>query len=296
MIHSFPKIFALGTKYVKNIFDGEVNISEKVDGSQMSFGKINGELEIRSKNKKLYVDNPEKMFSAGIEYIESIKSLLPEGLAFHCEYLKAPKHNSLTYARIPKNHLMLYGIRTLQDDFIPALELMADTLGIEVVPTIFEGLIANPEEVHVLMNQESVLGRVKIEGLVVKNYNKPFLLGGQVIPLMMGKLVSEAFKEVHRANWNEGETRKSRLDGFLSSFCTEARWRKSIQSLRDRGELLEEPKDIGPLLKEIHLDIQEEEKENIKDWLWGEFSKELKRRSTKGFVEFYKKEILKESF
>ena len=32
MIHSFPKIWHLGTKNVANIFDSEVEITEKVDG------------------------------------------------------------------------------------------------------------------------------------------------------------------------------------------------------------------------------------------------------------------------
>lgn len=42
MIKAFPKIFALGTQYTEGIFDSEVEITEKIDGSQFNFGKIEG--------------------------------------------------------------------------------------------------------------------------------------------------------------------------------------------------------------------------------------------------------------
>lgn len=42
-LHSFPKIFAVGTSYIQDLLNGEVEVTEKVDGSQFVFGKINGE-------------------------------------------------------------------------------------------------------------------------------------------------------------------------------------------------------------------------------------------------------------
>ena len=44
MIKAFPKIFAIGQDYIKDIFDGEVEVTEKIDGSQFVFGKLAGEL------------------------------------------------------------------------------------------------------------------------------------------------------------------------------------------------------------------------------------------------------------
>lgn len=52
MISAFPKIFAIGTKYIDSIFDNEVEITEKVDGSQFAFGKIDGEVYCRSKGNQ----------------------------------------------------------------------------------------------------------------------------------------------------------------------------------------------------------------------------------------------------
>lgn len=45
---AFPKILHLGDKAIRDIFDEEVEITEKVDGSQFGFGIVEGELIIRS--------------------------------------------------------------------------------------------------------------------------------------------------------------------------------------------------------------------------------------------------------
>jgi nitrous oxidase accessory protein len=52
----------------------------------------------------------------------------------------------------------------------------------------------------------------------------------------------------------------------------------------------------GILLKEIMKDIESEEKETIKNFLWGEFGKELLRHSIRGFPEYYKEKLLSRSF
>ena len=44
--HSYGKIFNLGHKETEALFDGPVVVEEKIDGSQFSFGSINGELNL----------------------------------------------------------------------------------------------------------------------------------------------------------------------------------------------------------------------------------------------------------
>lgn len=261
--------------------------------SQFTFGSFNGELQIKSKKNALYVNDCDGMFALGVDYVSRIAHLLPDGLIFHAEYLKTPKHNVLCYGRVPKNNIMLYGIRRPDDSFIEDLNPYLEMLDLERVPIIFKGKINNLDEIHALMNRESILGEVTIEGLVVKNFAQPFLFGGQAIPLMMGKMVSEKFKEVHKSQWGKQDSGMSKLETFFQSFCTEARWEKAVQHLRDAGELSGEPKDIGPLTREIHQDIIEEEKEAIKTFLWGHFNKMIKSRATRGFPEWYKESLLK---
>jgi len=172
----------------------------------------------------------------------------------------------------------------------------AERFEIERVPVIYYGKIENVAELTGMLEKESILGGTTIEGIVAKNFNRPFLLGGQPIPIMAGKFVSESFKEVHRERWGEEEKTKGRFEIFMESFRTEARWEKAVQHLMEIGELDNEPKDIGKLFKEVHADIKAEEAENIKSWLYSEFIGQIKRKSTAGIAEWYKKRIMENSF
>jgi len=296
MIPAFPKIFAIGSPYIENLFDGEVEVSEKVDGSQFVFGRVNGELHVRSKGRMMYLNAFEKMFAAAIEYVQSIESRVLDNIVYYCEYLMRPKHNVLKYDTIPKNHLALFGVSTPEKRFVTAhhvLEKIANLLGIDVVPLLYQGEIKNSSDVLELLEEESYLGGTKVEGVVVKNYSQQFLIGGQPMPLMAGKYVSEKFKEKHDKDWKKEKTSKGRWQTYCEGFQSEARWHKAVQHLREKGELEFEPRDIGKLIKEIQRDIMEEEKESIKGMLWQEFGKDVLRTAIKGFPETYKEWLLK---
>ena len=298
MIKAFPKIFTLGQSYILDIFQDDVEVTEKLDGSQFSFGKVNGELHFRSKGKVQFVDNPDKMFQPAINYIISIQDRLPEGYVFNSEILNKPKHNSITYERVPRNGIAVFAMSKFGDgSFVGSYSQLADaacTMDMDVVPCLHYGKISSIEELIVFVRAPSYLGGIR-EGVVVKNYHKPFLLGGQPIPLMSGKLVSEAFKEVHRG-WSKENTGKGKWQTFVDGYKTEARWQKAIQHLAEKGELTNSPKDIGALIKEIHRDIVEEEKQEIMNFLWREFSGEVLRKAIGGFPEWYKQQLAAKSF
>ena len=297
MLNAYPKIFAIGTDYIKDIFEGEVEVTEKIDGSQFVFGKFDGVLYMRSKGAALYPEKPEKMFKDGMSYIDSIQESLPDGVAFYCEYLRQPRHNILTYQRIPKNGLALFGaMGMVSKSFSDSISEHAEKLNIDSAPVLFKGNIESVEQLTELLETDSFLGGNKVEGVVVKNYAKPFLLGGQPIPIMAGKFVSEQFKEKHKNNWGKEYSQKGKWQAFIESFKTEARWHKAIQHLRDTGQLENSPRDIGKLIKEIQHDIADEEKDNIKDFLWREFGREVLANSTKGFPEWYKEHLLQSAF
>ena len=295
MIKAFPKIFALGTDYIKEILDGEVEVTEKIDGSQFGFGRLDGELFVRSKGAMLHFEAPNNMFREAVNYIASIGDRIPDNTVFHAEYLQTPHHNSLTYERMPKNHLALFSVSDSTEKFYNHEEIKswADKLEIDAVPLVYKGTIENTDKILEMIGSDSYLGLAKAEGVVVKNYNKPFLLGGQPIPVMCGKYVSENFKEVHRAGWSGEHTGRGKWETFKEGYKTEARWHKAIQFLRDSGELTESPKDIGKLIKRVMQDIEEEEKETIKEFLWKEFGTEVLRMSVHGLPEFYKMHLLK---
>lgn len=300
MIKAFPKIFTIGQDYIADIFKDEVEVTEKIDGSQFVFGKINNELYLRSKGAQLYIENPRNMFKEGIDYVVSIQDKIPDNTVFYCEYLQNPKHNILKYNRIPKNHLILFGASDITGTkFINEYSKLKEysmILDIDVVPLLYHGKIDNIDKIKELCELESILGGVKIEGIVVKNYYRKFLLGGQPIPIMMGKYVSEKFKEVHRDRWGKEFTSKGKWEQFKESFRTEARWLKAIQHLKEKNKLENSPRDIGKIIKEIYNDIKEEEQETIKKFLWEQFGEEILRYSVKGFAEFYKEYLMKKTF
>ena len=102
--HSYPKVYALGHAAISELFEDEVIVEEKVDGSQFSFGKFDGKFLIRSKNKQMDIDAPEKMFVLGAQSVQDLD--LKDGWTYRAEYLMRPKHNVLAYDRMPTNYLM----------------------------------------------------------------------------------------------------------------------------------------------------------------------------------------------
>lgn len=296
-LSSYPKIFNIGHPSVASLFEGDITIEEKIDGSQFSFGMINGELSLKSKGSELIVDAPEKMFTKAIQQIVSISHLLHPGWVYRGEYLQKPKHNTLAYDRIPTNHVMIYDIMISDENYISYQDKQVEAirLGFETVPLIFEG---NGSEYNVtklvsLMDRTSVLGGAKIEGFVVKNYRQ-FTPDGKP---MMGKYVSENFKEVNNVEWKkENPTNKDVLGLLCEEFRNKARWQKSIIHLDEKGLLTNSPKDIGILLKEIQVDIESEAKQEIIEKLWNWAKPHIMRGAIRGFPEYYKEHLLEKQF
>lgn len=297
MTKSFPKIFQLGTKYIKDIFDGEVEITEKVDGSQFNFGKLDGVLWMKSKNKQVFPEAPN-MFKLASEYVTSIESIIPDNIIYHCEYLMKPKHNVLNYGRVPRHNLICFGVSKPDDYFCQNYESFADLLDLEVVPVLFRGVLTadDLQSFENFLKIDSILGMVKVEGVVIKNYAKPCFVGDRLLPITCGKYVSEHFKEKHNKDWKNEKGTKNRLMIMMENYRSEARWVKACQALQDAGLLLEDPKDIGPLIRQVHEDIQIEEEQNIKNELYKLFRKDILNKSTAGLPEWYKKRIAWESF
>ncbi|MCK4814319.1 hypothetical protein KA005_01000 [bacterium] len=297
-MNSFSKIFALGHRSIRSIFEsGEVEITEKVDGSQFGFCKVFDEVGCRSKGRMINMDIPDKMFAQGVEQVERIAHLIPDGYKFWGEYLNKPKHNVIEYDRHPQNHIVLFGMESSDPHFeysYGELLAWAELFKFDTMPLLFQGQLPNGIEfefIEQLLDNESYLGGHKIEGFVVKNWTQMVDQFGQVSWPMAGKFVSEKFKEKHGQH-----SRNAKLSGWnavKAQYQSEARWQKAVQHLKEEGLLLGEPKDIGPVLKEIQRDIIEECKDEIMHELWAVFHKELLKYATLGFPEWYKMALAK---
>jgi len=267
-INGYPKIYNMGHSAIRALFEDEVVIQEKVDGSQFSFGMFNGELKFRSKGVEVDPQNAG-MFKQGCDAVKKVSDRLRDGIVYRGEYLQKPKHNTLKYDKIPSNHIVIFdmqdGIGT--EKYFTHEEVMeeAKCLGFDCIPQYTKQKINGLDDITNLMKNESYLGGCKIEGLVFKNYNK-FTNDGKAC---MGKHVSEEFKESHQKDWKgRNPTGKDVLELISTGLCTEARFKKAVQKLRDMGNLQNSPKDIGELMKILTIDIKEECSDDIKEALY----------------------------
>lgn len=295
-INSYGKIYNLGHAALRDLFTSEVSVEEKADGSQFSFGKKNGELFCRSKNQQLNLESPQQLFLEGIETAKEILPLLNEGWTYRGEYLKKPRHNGLAYDRIPKKHIVIFDIDTGNQKYLNPEERQkeCDRIGLECIPVMYYGMISSVDEVMKFMDSVSFLGGQKIEGLVFKNHAK---FDEQFGKILMGKHVSEEFKEVQSGYWKKDNPKKGDIiDNLVNSLRTPARWNKAIQHLRDDGTLTDSPKDIGPLIREVIKDVETECAEEIKNALYVWARKEISSRITHGLPEYYKEKLMKAQF
>lgn len=297
MIPSYCKILTLGSAYTDSALVGDVVVQEKVDGSAIKFGLTDQkELIIGSRNTILGHADENKMFKEGYEHIMSIADKIkrfPPCTYFYGEYLQKNRHNAIKYDRIPLNHIVLFDVVSEGRYF--DRQKLAETaleLTIDVVPEVYRGRIEDRGFLAGLIaNTQSYLGGSLVEGVVIKNYGQTILLGGQVYPLFT-KLVRPEFKEVANQRQKEFKPRLT-LEDYFQSFCTEARWLKAIQKMKDNGTWLKDPKDIGSLIKIVQEDIVTEESENIRQHFYTTFIPEILRCSVKGLPQFYKDKLFK---
>lgn len=298
VIASYSKVWALGHREIEGIFDGPVVVQEKIDGSQISFVVLQDGLHIRSKGKELVLDEPEKMFRKAVDNItERFKDrLLSPTWIYRGEYLELPKHNTLAYDRVPLGNIVLFDVETSPGYFLSPdnLKEEADSLGFECVPLLADAIeITSADDVKDFLEIQSALGGQKVEGVVVKNYNQ-FTRDGK---LMCGKYVSEKFKEIHGGEWRKNNPpSKDVTNKIIDTYRTPARWEKSIQHLAERGELTNEPKDIGLLMREVNKDILEECGDEIREILFKHYWKAISRGLTRGLPEWYKERLLESAF
>ena len=125
----------------------------------------------------------------------------------------------------------------------------------------------------------------------MKNLNRTSIIGGRNTPFMHGKFVSEAFKELHSS---KKESKQNVWSAYKEQFRSEARWHKAFQHLRDDGLIIDEPKDIGAIIKEVMRDIEEECGDDIKAKMWDIFSKDLFKTAIYGLPEWYKRKLLED--
>lgn len=295
-IHSYGSIFNMGHKCIENLFKGPVIVEEKIDGSQFSFGRIGDKLFCRSKGIQIDIDHPEKMFALAVEQVKKRFMLLQDGWTYRGEYLRGPKHNSLKYERTPIDNIILFDVDMGQQAYMtPRLKKeIGERLGFEVTPIYHFGTIKSLDFLHQFLSKESILGG-KIEGIVIKNYMQFGFQFGIDKKILMGKIVSKEFTEMNKVEWKKSNPQQADiLQAVIQSFGKEAVWKKAVQHLRDNGKLLNEPQDIGPLLKEVATDLEKEARQIVADKFADWAMPQVIRKVSQGLPEWYKQQLAQE--
>ena len=294
-ISSYATVFNIGHRAIANLFEGEVTVEEKVDGSSISWCVADGELSIRSKGADIYLEAPGNMFKLAVWAIQEREHLLHPGWIYRGEFLAKPKHNTLKYERVPKGNVILFDVEFGEQAYLDYEEMWeeAKRVELECVPLLYEGVVTGIDQLMEFLDQDSILGGTKIEGIVAKNYSQ-FTMEKKIA---IGKFVSEKFKEVHGGEWRKANpTKQDIIDSLIVKYKTEARWEKSIQHLRDAGTLEGSPRDIGSLIREIPEDVLKECRDEIADALFNHFWQQIRRGITGGFPDYYKKKLAEDAF
>ena len=293
-INSYPKVLNIAHRLAKKLVEGgePVYVQEKLDGSQFSFGVFDGVPFARSRNTMIDFDDPG-MFRLGVESVIEFheRGVLEEGWTYRSEFISKPKHNVIQYDTTPDYYIVLYDIMVGMEDYMPwkLVQEIADLyLGCPFAPVYAEGVLGTGEFVlDEFLDKRSVLGG-PIEGVVIKN---PNVFGEDGKPLV-GKYVSEKFKEVQNSEWKkQTKTKGNLVEQLIDKYASEARWQKAVQHLAERGELVNAPQDIGPLMKEVSIDFWDECAEEVAEDCIKFVRKELQRGVTKGLPEWYKDRI-----
>ena len=300
-IRGYGKVYNLGHKAIAALFDDPVVIEEKIDGSQFSFGLLQvadtGDytLHLRSRRQAIHPEAPPKDFAGVTETVLSLVPSLVEGWTYRGECLARAKHNCLAYERVPAGNVIIFDIDQGMEDFLGpvAKEEEARRLGLECVPVL---PVENPtdlDELKAILATPSCLGGTTIEGVVFKNYAR-FDRDGKCLK---GKYVSERFKEKHGADWKARHPRQGDvIQQIIGNYRTDARWLKAVAHLRDAGTLTDEPKDIGPLMREVSMDFEEECAEEVAAFLWKWCRKDVLRGVQRGLPEWYKERLAAQQF
>lgn len=294
---AYPKVYHLGHPKIERVLMGNVVVQEKVDGSQISFGKrtVNGkaELFINSHHKDIsFVRGEYGQFTEAIAWIVQAEASLKPDLVYRGEVVSKPKHNIITYGRVPRNGIILFDIMRGPEAYMGYMDVVQEgiRIGLETVPLLFYGNVAGEQDIERLLSRPSVLGGLP-EGVVIKNYGQ-FDDAGKP---MMAKWVTPAFREIKKIDCaSNSET--GWWEKIVAKYRTVARFHKAVQRLAEEGKLSGEPKDIGLLMTMVRDDFRDEAVQTLAIDLLAHYQPDVERAVVSGLPEWYKEQLRTKAF
>lgn len=291
---SYPKVFQFGHGAVSELAGAVVLVEEKIDGSQFSFGLIEGRLRIKSHHQDISdIVGEWGLFTEAIAYVRelAVKNLLHEGWTYRGEVLQKPCHNRLAYERVPKHNIVGFDVCTGPEQYLGYVDKVQEfrRLDLECVPYYFYGRLPNSDTIDTFLGRTPLLGGKHVEGVVFKAYGHY----GEDKKTLMAKYVHPSFRETKVPD--EYQKSVDFTQGMIDTYRSEARWDKAIQRFKEQGAVME-PKLIGPMIGSITKDIEEECGDEIKRKLWKRYWPHIARGCTGGFAEYFKRKLMENAF
>lgn len=275
---SYPRIPAFGYDGTEDILDGQVTITPKIDGSNVSIWLGNGTYKCARRNDWLSED--DKGFQGFMDFVSAKwESSL---------YLKAcaeRSNNLVIFGEFSNNQNKLkYNIKSpiivfdvaetvvgadgeLQFGFYDyeLMKSVADQADLDYTFSLYQGegseLGSAQQIIDNYLGKTSMLGGVIEEGVVVKSYGRKTRYGRPYF----AKLVTAEFAERQNTKTKPVRVGSGIGEWAVESFFTPARLLKAIQKIKENGEWIEVPtkKNIGKLIGVVSKDIHDEHYEEI---------------------------------
>lgn len=239
---SIPRYGKQGTR---DILNTHVTVMEKLDGANASFGIIDGELKIFSRNQELNDHSTLRGFYDWVRHNVDPRKLFVSTIYFG-EWLVP---HTVQYKKEAQGNFYLFDIYDRKDESYldwKVVEQSAKYLGLETPKVLFEG------ELHNITDLEQYVGQSELtdipntgEGIVVKDY-----IGQQFV-----KIVSDKFKETKSIK--QPSLDRTDIGTLIDSVLTPQRVEKLIHKKIDLGLLPTELDitDTGNVLKALSSDV-----------------------------------------
>ena len=253
MEHKFKKGHHLGHRDTIGIFDPSAEISEKLDGANMSCKVVDsGELICRSHNRELNNEKPEKMFGRAMVYLQGVHAATPFD-SHLVPFGECMTKHTINYGETPP--FIGYAVYDLNAErYIEDWYEFFDSRGIPRVDFFLADNLT-PDDLDKFLNQKSAWGTegAIAEGVFIKNY------GDDEHDQIFGKIVIDDFKEKNAEIFGAPTPKMDDTSKIVNMYCTIPRIHKAIFKLRDEYEMPVDMHMMKYLPLEVYDDILEEE-------------------------------------
>ena len=303
----YPKIPHIGSnnRFIEHIFDTPVEISEKLDGSMNRLNFTDSHVECGSKNVNIA---DTKMFEIAYQQAERIWKddvwrTFGDDVTLFCEFFNKKCHNIINYNNLPLGNLYLFGC-IINNQHLGSNELLelAKELKIEPLNILESNIkINDPDTLMGYLDGDSGLGGGIREGIVIRNHSFLYDHLSTSSQAYVGfpvsaKLVRDDFKERLKKGWGEKKKRETPLAMVEKEFLTDARFHKTVQHLRDDGDITYEMNNLKDIIPEFYNDLLDEEKDEITKLAMRDFWQQLKRKCDNFVVKEWKAYLLEKQF